>query len=112
MTREEQQKLVDGRLRRLEEQLDLRLPDAVAEGRLLWMRKVAKPEPRRWSSPDGKVVYEEVERFEDADYAGTWDGAVTRTGIFENTEEWFVMLTTVPDGSGLAWVRRVFGGER
>jgi hypothetical protein len=89
----------------------LNFPDVVAEGRLLWLRKVAKPEPRRWSSPDGSVVYEEVDRFEDADYAGVFGGEVLRTRMMGDESAWYIQ--TVMGGSFTdKWVRRVLGGDR
>lgn len=74
--------------------------------------EIPKPEPpRRWSSPDGSVVYEEVERFEDADYAGVFGGEVLRTRMMGDESAWYIQ--TVMGGSFTdKWVRRVLGGER
>jgi len=72
---------------------------------------VVYEEVERWSSPDGKVVYEEVERFEDADYAGVFGGEVIRTHLMGDASGWYVHA--VSNGSYTdKWVRRVFGGER
>jgi hypothetical protein len=75
------------------------------------MSESMTPPRRRWSSPDGSVIYEEVERFEDADYAGVFGGEVIRTHLMGDENGWYVHA--VSNGSYTdKWVRRVLGGER
>jgi hypothetical protein len=65
---------------------DLLLDCVVAEGRLLWLRKVAKPEPRRWGP------WEEVATWEEASSGIVSNDADQRAVLVEVSESlWRVM---------------------